>query len=82
MNLVLNIAFEWGDNVAGILKGKDSPYSMLNSKKWNQLQLIVIDEIENTCDHELTVIDDSFDHEFGTEECSHFECKKCGAEIS
>ena len=28
-------------------------------------------------DHDLEWIDDSFDHEFGTEVCGHWECVKC-----
>ena len=32
------------------------------------------------CDHEWLLIDDSFDHEFGTEILHHLECQKCGAE--
>lgn len=30
------------------------------------------------CDHEWELIDESFDHEFGTEQRYHYECSKCG----
>lgn len=30
-------------------------------------------------DHDFEWIDDSFDHEFGTEVCGHWECTDCGA---
>jgi len=31
------------------------------------------------CDHEWKMIDDSFDHEFGTEQIYYYECEHCGA---
>lgn len=37
-------------------------------------------EPEETCDHDWKCIDDSFDHEFGTEVAYHMECRHCGAE--
>ena len=30
-------------------------------------------------DHEWKYIDDSYDHEYGTEQCGHWECQVCGA---
>lgn len=30
------------------------------------------------CDHEWKNIDDSFDHEFGTEQIFYSRCTKCG----
>ena len=30
---------------------------------------------------EVETVDDSFDHAFGTEHCSHVESKCCGAEV-
>lgn len=32
-----------------------------------------------SCEHDWTWVDDSFDHEFGTEFCGHWECEECGA---
>ena len=29
------------------------------------------------CDHDWKLVDDSFDHEFGTEVCGHMQCTKC-----
>jgi len=29
------------------------------------------------CENDLTWADDSFDHEFGTEKCGHWECDHC-----
>lgn len=37
-------------------------------------------EEQENCDHDWEVIDDSFDHEFGTEICICVRCDKCGAE--
>ena len=31
------------------------------------------------CDHEWKTVDDSFDHEFGTEIVVYDQCEKCGA---
>jgi len=31
------------------------------------------------CEHELLVINDSFDHEYGCEQIFYYECEKCGA---
>lgn len=30
------------------------------------------------CDHDWGWIDESFDHEFGTEQAGHYECVNCG----
>jgi hypothetical protein len=35
---------------------------------------------QSTCDHDWKVIDDSFDHEFGTERVVFERCEKCDAE--
>lgn len=35
-------------------------------------------EEQEPCDHEWKFIDDSFDHEFGTEQIYYDECQKCG----
>lgn len=35
---------------------------------------------ELNCDHEWEVIDDSFDHAFGTEKIVYERCKHCGKE--
>lgn len=32
----------------------------------------------NEYDHDPEFVDDSFDHEFGTEVCGHWECANCG----
>jgi len=31
------------------------------------------------CEHELEFVDDSFDHEFGTEKITYMQCTICGA---
>lgn len=31
-----------------------------------------------SCDHEFEVVDDSFDHEYGTEQIFYQRCSKCG----
>lgn len=36
-------------------------------------------ELQKVCDHDWTHIDDSFDHEFGTEQVHSNFCEKCGA---
>lgn len=36
-------------------------------------------ELQKVCDHEWMHIDDSFDHEFGTEQLHSCICEKCGA---
>jgi len=33
---------------------------------------------QEPCDHEWEFIDESFDHEFGTEVIYTWECQKCG----
>ena len=30
------------------------------------------------CDHDFEWVDESYDHEFGAEQCGHYECKECG----
>lgn len=35
---------------------------------------------EQPCDHEWEDVDDSFDHEFGTEQIHFRRCAKCGEE--
>lgn len=32
------------------------------------------------CDHDYELVDDSFDHEFGTEQIVYRRCKTCGHE--
>ncbi len=34
-------------------------------------------EVED-CDHEFEFVDESFDHEFGTEVVHYMQCQKCG----
>lgn len=34
------------------------------------------------CDHDWLHIDESFDHEFGTEQIHIWECQKCGKRTS
>ncbi len=29
------------------------------------------------CDHDWEWVDDSFDHEYGVEQCGHWECQNC-----
>lgn len=36
-------------------------------------------EWQKVCDHEWEHVDDSFDHEFGTEQVHSYVCEKCGA---
>lgn len=35
---------------------------------------------EESCDHDWRVVNDSFDHEFGTEQIVYQRCVKCDAE--
>jgi hypothetical protein len=30
------------------------------------------------CDHDFEWVDESYDHEFGVEQCGHYECTECG----
>lgn len=29
------------------------------------------------CDHDWEWVDDSFDHEYGTDQCGHYKCVHC-----
>jgi len=35
-------------------------------------------DLPEPCDHEWEFIDNSFDHEFGTERVHSWQCEKCG----
>jgi len=39
-----------------------------------------IEEVRSKCEHEWGVVDDSFDHEYGTEKIVFERCQKCDAE--
>jgi hypothetical protein len=36
-------------------------------------------ESSNECDHDWIEVDDSFDHEYGTEQIFYYVCAKCDA---
>lgn len=37
---------------------------------------------EDELDHDIEWVDDSFDHEFGTEVCGHWECARCNEDVN
>lgn len=59
--------------VAGIA-AKDAEIASLRKER-DEFQA----ELQKVCDHDWQHIDDSFDHEFGTEQLHSCLCEKCGA---
>ncbi len=46
------------------------------------MSYLLIVPIEGLCDieHDWQLIDDSFDHQFGTEQIFYYQCNNCGSQ--
>lgn len=77
-NADLVSGIEWAREVLAAEQLKSCELSERVAQLQTELEEVVT-SLQKECDHEWKHEDDSFDHEFGTEQLHSSVCEKCGA---